>query len=92
MGLSIVSIKRSEVEGKTEFEEYEELMKALNCNPKNYETTYSVELVSDLADSLEDFRNNPEIFNLTEEQTKQIPELEKIIAVCKTWDLYFCIY
>ena len=92
MGLSIVSIKRSEVEGKSEFEEFIPLMKALGCSPTNYDNSYNQEIVEDLDVELQNYRNEAKTFYLTEEQEKQIPELEKIITVCKTWDLYFCIY
>jgi hypothetical protein len=95
MGLSIVSIKRSEVEGKNEFEEYIPLMEALGCSPKDYKdhyNPYNKSIVTDLEEAIKNSKDYPKDFSLTEEQEKQIPELEKIIAVCKNWDLYFCIY
>lgn len=95
MGLSIVSIKRSEVEGKTEFEEYKELIEFLLKKPVEMYAlgnTYSNSIVEDLSIELENYKHQTRLFELPEKLEKQIPELEKIIAVCKNWDLYFCIY
>lgn len=90
--ISIVTIKRSSADGVTDLDYFIPLMKALNCNPSLYETTYSQDIINDLIASIIEYEKTPELFIISEEDVEKIPELKRILTVCKAWDLYFCIY